>query len=238
MKIPRIFPLILFVLLLFACGEPDLPELPPDEIVQNSAEQMQSLPGFHFAIAREGAPAFVDPPDNALSFRRAAGDYTAPDRAQAVVRVIAPGLVTDVNVISVGEIQWQTNPLTGKWEELPPNWGFNPTVLFDSDVGLQAILANDTSNLQLVEGQQLEDGPDQPLYALTGTVAGERLAQMSNGLIGNNPAQIQLWVVPETFELVRVVLTETNTGTDEYRVWQVDFSEWGEVVAIEPPQID
>lgn len=231
----RILPLILIFLLLVACGEPNLPDLPPAEIVQNSAMQMQSLPGFRFAIAREGAPAFVDPPDNVLSFRRAEGDYAAPDRAQAVVRVIAPGLVTDVNVISVDAVQWQTNPLSGQWEELPPNWGFNPTVLFDRDVGLQTILANDTRDLQLVGGEKLEGGPNQTLYAITGTVAGERLAQMSNGLIGNKPADIQLWVVPETFELVRVILTETDTGTDENRVWQVDFSQWGEVKEIAPP---
>lgn len=210
------------------------PDLPPDQIVANAATRMNELTGFHFKIDRSGAPAYLDP-DNTISFRLAEGDYVAPDRSQAVVRVIAPGLVTELSVISVGEIQWQTNLLTGQWEELPPNLGFNPTSLFDSEIGLQAILLSDLSNLQRVGNEKLEDGPNELLYVVTGESAGERLYDMSNTLIGPQPVTVKLWIAPETFELWRVVVTEPVAGEPEPSVWQVDFTNFGEIIEIVPP---
>ena len=219
-----------------ACRSSDLPELPVEQIVEHSAERMNELEGFRFDISRDGAPAYLDP-DNVLSFRRATGAYVAPDKAIATVRIIGPGLITDVDVVTIAETQWQTNVATGAWEELPPNWGFNPAVLFDDEVGLQAILTADIANLQLVEPQNLKEsgGPDQQLYHLTGEVAGERLYEMSGSLIGPQSVTVELWIVPETFELVRVEVNEPEPDAGEPSLWQVDFMNFGEVIEIEPP---
>ena len=231
---------LLFILLFAlmgaaACRPAPEPEPTPEEIVQNTAQRMSQLAGFHFAITHNGPPAYLDP-DNIISLVRADGDFAAPDKAQATVLVKLTGFVTKVDVISVAAVQWQTNPLTGKWEELPPNWGFNPAVLFDAEIGLQAILAADMSDLALTGQEKLEDGPDKELYALTGVTAGDRLFQMSGGLIGPASANAQLWVVPETFELVRVILTEPATSADAApSIWQVDFANYDQALDIEPP---
>lgn len=221
----------LFLLFLVACGNAAPADLPPGEIVARTAARMEGLPGFRFVIDRSGAPAFVDP-DQAISFGGAVGDYVAPDRARATVRVILPGLVTELNVISIGAVQWETNVATGQWDELPPNWGFNPAVLFDQEVGLPTILANDLTEVALV-GTETIEGTE--LYRLTGVVAGERPFRLSNGLIGPEPLAAQLWVAPETFELHRLVVTEAAAGSDEPSVWQIDFSEFEQLVTIEPP---
>ena len=175
----------LFLLLLTAvsCQQPAVPEQQPEQIVAQSATRMNELAGFHFNIVRDGAPAYVDPPTNTFVFRSAEGDYTPPDRARAVVRVIA-GFVTDVRVITVGNIQWQTNPLTNEWEELPPNNGFDPTQLFDSTIGLQTILSEDMSDYSYHGLVTLDEGPNGRFHHISGTLNGERLYQMSNGLIG------------------------------------------------------
>lgn len=228
----RILLLLLLLITVLGCRN-SAPPPTPEEIVTQAATRLSDTAGFHFAIELSGAPAFVDPPDNLLAFRRAEGDFAAPDRAQAVVRVIAPGLVTEVSVISVGDVQWQTNVLTGAWEALPPNFGFNPAVLFDEAVGLPLILQEDVSELTFVDTESLEDGPNGRFYHLTGRVAGERLFTMSSGLIGPATSDLDLWVTPETFELVRVTLTEPDVG--EPSVWQVDFSQYDEAAPIEPP---
>ncbi len=236
-KITRFLPLISLLALaaISACRAAPEPEPRPQEIIQNTAARMQATSGFHFAIAQTGAPAYLDPTET-ISLVRADGDYAAPDKAQATVLVKLTGFVTKVDVISVADAQWQTNPLTGKWEELPPNWGFNPAVLFDSEVGLQAILATDMSELALTGKEKLEGGIDAELYALTGAVAGDRLFRMSGGLIGPAAAGVQLWVMPESFELVRVVLTEPAVDEAEpASVWQVDFANFDQAVTIELP---
>jgi lipoprotein LprG len=236
MRSPLLISLLAMMLLANGCRSQELPDLAAADIVRQAAARMTQMSGFHFIIDRTGAPAYLDPAET-LSFRRAEGDFVAPDRSRATVRIIGPGLVTDVNVISVAEIQWETNLLTGRWEELPPDWGFNPTVLFDPDVGLRAILMTDLSNLGETKAERLEDGPDQLLYAVSADVAGERLYQMSGGLIGPDPATMVMWVAPETFELHRILLTETEAGSEEPSLWQVDFAAFNQVVEINPPHL-
>src|SRR3989337_1025635 len=120
---------------LSACSAAPSPDLPVDEIVSRSAARMRSMSGFHFLIEREGASAFLDPQDT-LSFRRAEGEYASPDRVQATIRVIAPGMVAEISVISIGAVQWETDFLTGEWQEVPPDWGVKPAVLFDPQSGI------------------------------------------------------------------------------------------------------
>ena len=235
---PRLF-IVLFILLGLAvsCRDSALPSLPPQEIVANAANRMTEISGFHFVIDRSGAPAYLDQAET-LSFRRAEGDYVAPDRSRATVRIIAPGFVTDVNVISVAAIQWETNVLTGQWEELPPDWGFNPTILFDPDVGLQAILTSDLSTLRDVTAEEQESGPEPSLYAIRGDLMGERLYSMSGGLIRSGPVSVTLWIAPESFDLHRVLITGSEASSEEVTVWQVDFADFDQEIVIEPPDLE
>lgn len=228
---------IVFVLLLsmLGCGQAELPAMEAGEIVTNSAEKMRSLAGFHFDIDRDGALAYLDS-GRTLAFGSGAGDYVAPDRARAQVKIIAPGFVTTVSVISVGEIQWETNVVTGVWTELPPDWGFNPTVLFDPDVGIQSILTNDLSNIVLEEPVEI-DG--ELHYLVSADVIGANVYQLSGFLIGPDELTIQLWVKPETFELARVQITDPpDEDQDEDAIWIIDFSAYDNVVEIEPPNPD
>ncbi|WP_420640670.1 LppX_LprAFG lipoprotein [Candidatus Leptofilum sp.] len=235
-----LLPLTFLLTILTACGEPTLPEISSEELVQLSAERMKNSDGFQFVIERDGAPAYLDPGET-LSFRRATGAYVAPDRALATVRVIGPGIITDVDVISVAEIQWQTNVVTGAWEELPPNWGFNPAVLFDDDIGIQAVLLADLSEIMLAEPENLaeSEGPDELLYSVTAVASGENIYQMSGFLIGPEQVTLQLWIVPETFELVRIVVREPEPShEDGESIWQVDISHYDEIIDIQPPEIE
>jgi lipoprotein LprG len=224
----------LFAFVFTACGEPTPEPLPPKEIIDLSANRMNGLEGFHFIVDRSGLPAYLDP-DETISFRRAEGFYVSPDKGIAEVRVIAPGFVTDVSVISIQDIQWETNLLTNEWTELPPNWGFNPAVLFDPEIGIQSILVSDLTDLTFVGSEKLDDGPNQYLYVLEGEASGDSMYQMSYGLIGPENMRVKLWIAPETFELHRALITDPNKDGEEATLWQVDFSEFGRIVNIEPP---
>ncbi|MFQ5615544.1 MAG: LppX_LprAFG lipoprotein, partial [Anaerolineales bacterium] len=213
--------------------------LPPEEIINRAVAQMKSSTGFHFAIDRSGAPAFLDPGET-LSFRRAEGDYVAPDRASAVVRVIAPGLVAEVQVISIGDRYWETNVLTGEWQELPPDLAFNPATLFDPQTGLQPILESDLSDLTLAGVAELEESPGQPLYHVIGLLDAGRIYDLSFGLIGPGQVDAQLWIAPETFDVYRIEIVEPPAegaeGSEETTTWQVDFWNFDKTVEILPPQ--
>lgn len=220
--------------LIGACAGPTSEIMDPEEIIFRSVERMKSLSGFHFVIERNGALAFLNE-EGTIAFRRAEGDFVAPDRARATIRVIGPGLVAEVQVINIGDIQWETNFLTGEWQQLPPDWGFNPAALFDAEVGIQPILENDLSELEWLGLQELDEVPGKLLYALSGELNGERLHQLSFGMMGPEMMTITLWIAPETFELYRMLITETPHGEDEATIWQVDFWDYDRVVEITPP---
>ena len=216
------------------CVKPTPVPVPPEEIVKRSAGRMKGLSGFHFVIDRSGAPAFLDN-EGTIAFRRAEGDFVSPDRAVAKVRVITPGLVAELSIVSIGIDYWETNLLTGEWEELPPNMGFNPAVLFDPKIGFQPILESDLINIKLVRNQELEETPGKLLYLLKGDLKGERLYEMSYGMIGPDQVSAQMWIAPDTFDLYRVVITDPPTVNDEATTWQVDFWNFGQAVTIVPP---
>jgi len=232
--------LILVGLLTSACQEPaptpaPTPTPTPQDIIQQAVDRLTTTKGFHFGVDLSGAPAYLDA-TGTIAFRTAVGDFTAPDRAQAAVRAAAFGLITDVNVVSIGPDQWQTNILTKQWERLPPNFGFNPGALFDAANGLPAILTADLTNAAFNGREALEGGPNQELTIITGQVAGERLAAISGGLIGPQAVEVTLWIAPDTYELIRIVVNEPEPGSEEgASVWQIDFSNYDQDVAIEPP---
>ncbi|HEY43494.1 MAG TPA: LppX_LprAFG lipoprotein [Anaerolineae bacterium] len=226
--------LMLLPILVGSCSSSTPEIMDPEEIVLRSVERMKLLSGFHFLIDRSGAPAFLNV-EQSLSFRRAEGDFVAPDRAQATIRVIGPGFVAEVQIVSIGEIQWETNFLTGEWQKLPPEWGFNPAALFDPEVGIQPILEKDLNELQWVGMEEIEEVPGVSLYALTGKIDGERLNQLSLGMIGPETMTVKLWIAPDTFELYRLQITEAPTAGDESTVWTVDFWNYNHIVDIVPP---
>jgi hypothetical protein len=221
--------------LLAGCSEP-ADEIPPsEEIVGNAAARMSSLEGFHFTIDLTGESVYLDA-DKLVSFRHAEGDYVSPDAAQAAVRVLVPGMATEISIVSIGDTQWETSMLSPGWRALPPNWGFNPVVLFDPTIGIQSILVSDLSDLTMEGTEKLDEGPDDLLYAISGELDGARINELSDGLIGPEPLAVKLWIAPETFELHRaIIIDRSDLEGDEPRTWQVDFGEFGRVVEIAPP---
>lgn len=228
--------LLLICLSLAACNQSAPEMLPPDEIVNRSVERMTNLDSFHFVIDRSGAPAYLDT-EETLSFSRAEGNFVAPDRANAAIRIIAPGLVAELSIVGIGDSYWETNLLSGQWQALPAGTGFNPAVLFDPVIGFQPLLESDLTDLQLVGIEELEELPGQQLYYLTGRITGEHLYAMSYEMIGPEDMNIQLWIAPETFELYRAIITEPTADPADPSIWQLDFWDFNTPVTIEPPPL-
>jgi hypothetical protein len=222
-------------ILLVACGNSQLEDLSPEEIISRSADRMIGLAGFEFLIERSGEPVFIDY-EETISFRRAEGKFMAPDQLFANVRIIAPGLVTEVRVIQIEEEQWETNLLTGKWQPTDPRYKLDLSLFFDADTGIQAILSYDMVNPLLVGFEELPEIPGKQLYAVEATLDGGRVYQMSYGMIDNETLQVKIWVDPDSFDLHRVLIIDpANPGDEEDTNWQIDFWSFGSTFEIEKP---
>lgn len=223
----------LIYLSLYGCRSSVTPPPSPDQILARAVSRMQSLSSFRFLIERQGDPAFLDA-EGTLSFRRAEGFFISPDRAWAVVRVITPGLVVEIQAISIGEDYWETDLLTNEWHYLPAGQGFNPRILFDPQNGFSPILKEDLSELQFKGLESLENLPGQSFYALEGRLTGGRIYQLSYGLIGPESVKAQLWIDPQTFDLARALLFEPSVE-GEGTTWLVDFWDYNQELSISPP---
>lgn len=214
-----------------------IPRLSPGEIISRSSARMNSLKGFEFLVERSGAPAYVDW-NKTIAFRRAEGRFAAPDRVHATVRVIGPGLVTDVQVMSIGGNLWATNLLSGAWQISDPRYEFNPSRLFDQQIGIQAVLAKDLKDVSLRDIEELKEVPGKSLYALDATLQGDGAYEMTYGLIDKDTMHAQIWIDPDEFNLYRVILVDpADPGETESTTWQIDFWSFGEEFDIQPPTL-
>lgn len=231
--------LMVMGILLAGCRASPFEQLPPHEIISRSADRMASLAGFEFLIERSGEPAFLDI-EGTISFRRAEGKFTSPDRVQTTVRVILPGLVSEVQIISVGDTQWETNLLTGEWQASDPRYSFNPSRLFNPETGISAVLARDLTNPALLDDlQEIPEVPGKKLYVIETVMQGDSAYQMTYGMIDNEPLRVKLWIDPVTFDLYRVLLVDpADPGSAEDTLWQIDFWSFGNTFEVEPPTLN
>jgi hypothetical protein len=229
--------LIVFVSLLAGCSTSQIEQIPPQEILARSAERMASLAGFEFVIDRTGESVFLDY-NETISFRRAEGQFTSPERVYSKIRIIAPGLVTEVQIISLGEAQWETNLLTGEWQASDPVYSFNTSRIFDPENGIPSVLAQDLVNPILTGIEELPEVPGKELYVVEAELLGERAYQMTYGMIDNDPLQIKVWIAPDSFDLYRIILVDpADPGDDEDTLWQIDFWNFDHTFEIEKPPL-
>lgn len=221
--------IVLLYTLLAACA-PTPPPLSAAQIAERAADKMAAVRSFHFAIEVSGQRKTIDPLGQ-LVLRRASGDVLRPDRAQSVIRVTLPGINVDVRAVGIGMKQWLTNPLTGRWEEAPAGWGYNPAVLFDAQSGLATLLKR-VERLSRTTDESL-DGKNH--YRLTGSLAGTDVAPMTAYMVTGAQVSFTLWVGADDFMLRKVHLTEKESAAADATEWDIVLSAFDQAVTIEAP---
>jgi hypothetical protein len=228
------FTIVFLAILLLAACQPAIPmDLAPEEIIQSASQRLQQTSGFSFLFDSEGYPAYLDSGHN-YAFGQLQGEFTVPDRLQAKMRIITPGLVSEVKIICIGDQQWETNFVTGKWELLPEDLSFNPIQFFNPQTGIPSITA-DLSDLQLVGLEELDTLPGVKLYAITATLEGQHVSDLSYGMISNGTLTAKLWIAPKTYELYRIQMVENSDNPDLEKTWLIDFWNYDTDTSIQPP---
>jgi lipoprotein LprG len=233
---------VLFILFfLFACGgdpKPSptpTPEVPPLEIAARSAEVMLAVQTLHFNIERDGALVYIDD-SQLLAFKRAEGDFVVPDEMRATVRIITAFTPVSLGMIVLGDEQYATDPITGRWGVLPEEWGqFNLAVLFHPETGLQGLLEDGIAGLELLG---VEKVGERPCYHLSGEVKGERMSSATLGFIGEGDVAVEVWVDSEDFYMRRLIIVEPYTDPNEPTTWDLGFSQFGQEVEIQAPPLE
>lgn len=227
----------LFVLLtvsfvLTACGTA-APQIPPAEAVSRAGEAMLQAPSFHFKIDLGGRPVVLNQLTQ-LSLRSAEGDFARPDKMGVHLKVLLAVAAAELDMIALGDEQYLTNVLTRQWEVLPPEFGFNPAIMFDPQTGLEQVLKGGLDTAQWI-GTETVDG--QNLWHLQGAISGERLQSMSGGLISTGPIDVELWLEPDTYLPRKAVIVDKDSDPEKPTTWTMTFSSYGKDVNITAPEV-
>lgn len=236
-KLGKIYTTLLIIsILVISCSGAQEESLTAEDALSLSFETMKSLDGFSFLIIPDGEDTFVDQ-QNTIILSQADGDYLVPDKVSATIKIVFSGIVAEVSVISIGENTWETNVLTGGWQKSSASYAFQPLSLLHPETGIIAVIAEDTSELEMNEGATIEELPGVDLLHLRGTLEGARINQLSADLIDDEILGVELWITPESYELHRLVITDpANSAEGVDTTWQIDFWNFGAIADIQPPQ--
>ncbi len=227
-----LFVLLLLGLLLTACG-PNIPQIPPAEVITRAGDAMLQAPSFHFKIDLSGKPVVLNQATQ-LALRSAEGDFARPDKMGVHLKVLLAVAAAELDMIALGNEQYLTNVLTQQWEVLPPKFGFNPAIMFDPQVGLEQLLKAGLDNVHWI-GVETLDGKS--LFHLQGSISGERLQGMSSGLIGKGPVDVDLWIEPDTYLPRKAMIVDKGSDPEKPTTWTMTFSSYGKEVNITAPKV-
>lgn len=208
---------------------PPTPTPTPEAWLARAVQAWNETGSFHFELALVNRSIPLDA-GGTLAFDEVQGDVVAPDRLRA--ETLVKTLVGNASVafVAIGDEQWLTNPLTGRWEVAPPNMQAEVTGIFDPQAGLGSLLA---------EMERLQRLPDETLEGvetvrLQGTLPGALLADFAPDLADGRTVTVDLWMDRETGRLQQVVLTEPPAD-GETAIWTFRFSAYDAMPTIEPP---
>lgn len=202
-----------------------------EEVLQAGSDAWAETQSAHFVLEIDG-DAYLDD-DETIKLVSGEGDIKRPGSVAAQAKVDAEISVIDISMVAVdGEI-FITNLLSGAWERAPDDFSYDPSVLFSDTDGIGPIM----TDLQNPELEGTEDVNGQSAYRVSGTVAAERVEDITAGTIAGDEIEVTLWTSVEDAKLLRVVLTEPEGVRESPATWNLTLSEHNKEIEIEAPPV-
>jgi hypothetical protein len=227
--------LFTFLLLVFACsgddndndnGNGDAPPPDPQAVLSDAASAVSALKSFHFRLEHENGNSPL--PLN-LRLVSAEGDVALPDRLKADVRARSGSLNLDVQVLSIGDRTWITNPFSRNLQELP---GVNLTDITDPSALLN-VVTKELRDVKYVDSKEV-GGVD--THHLAGTLDSSVLDGVLPVEAGRS-VDVDIYIgkeddLPRRAEMKGPIASGDESGI----IRRIDFSDFDEPVDIAPPR--
>jgi len=209
---------------LAACAAPPaptptpIPTPTPEELLDRAAGAMLAMTSAKFKLTREGEPATLDP-SLGLTFSEANGEYQAPDRVEATIKVGLLGNVVEIQMLWLPEGDFMTNPLTQTFLPTPPELSFDVAALFAPE-GFPAVLQDGIQRAEFVASESLEGFETDHLR---GEADGATLAPLTAGALTPGILYpVDVWIETATGNVLRVHITEPNANGWLIELFDID----------------
>ena len=168
--LPAILGLLALVLTLAACGGSSNNVPDTHQLITQAQAAIQKVQSYHFNLA-------VDNPGTGgvLTIKTADGDVVVPDKLKANANVLVLGNVVQVQLITIADQQYVTDPITNRWTRT--SGLLDPRTLSDPGTGVAAIL----SHIQNPSTPSDANVDGTPCWSIDGTLDAKYLAGMTGG---------------------------------------------------------
>lgn len=220
----------------FACGgdDDDSDDTPPADVdaravMAAAADTLAALDSFHFRLTHENGstPIVFD-----LGLQTADGNIAAPDKLQADIEAERGAIRIEVEVISIGEDIWLTDPFgSGTWQRIEE--GIAIRDIFAPDEGIPELLRG-AVDARVTGSERIDGVPTYRIEAEVDAADIESLAPVAEpGVI----VPVTVWIGQDDSLLRRARLEGpiNNEEGDDIRR-QIELSGFDEPVTIEPPE--
>lgn len=203
-----------------------------ETILSDASARLDETETMSFSMELEGT-TYVDEAKT-IQLLGAEGVMQRPDKVDVVfTALVLRTQQISIRMITIGEEAWITDIVTGKWVPSPPEFGYNPAVLYDEVDGLGPVMSRmDDPKL---EGSDEIDGHD--AWHITGTVDGEITQKMTSGTMRGSHQGLELWIDEENNDMLRIRIAEpTDEDLEDPATWTLTLSDHGKDVKIERPE--
>jgi len=215
------------------CGGDAAPEGKPlaadaATIVAASSVAMGEVTSVRFDLRRSGAAIFIDEFDS-LALEKIVGRFSAPTSVDAALTVTVDGsLKTTLGAVAIDGTVWLSNPVTGRFETLPPGYDIDPSTFFDPDSGWRPLLS-DLQDVALI-GEESRGGKR---YHVRGVAPAERMEIVTAGLVRDQDVTVDFWMKRDSGLITAAEFSTTFDGkvTD----WVLELSDYGKAFTIKAP---
>ena len=217
--------LLAAALLCVAAAACAAPPPSPTALVEQAAAKTAALKSVAFDLVRVGEPVLLDP-GRGILFSVAAGEYQAPDRVRARVKIAAAGTVLTLDMLWLPDGFYSSNPFTGSFEKLPAAPGFDPPALLRNEI--PAVLRSELRSVTLVGTEKIGAAD---AYHVRAEADGAKLRALTGGVVVPGVHTVDLWIDVATSQIVRLADAEPGGVAG----WRLELSGADKPVEIKAP---
>jgi hypothetical protein len=142
------------------------------QVLNTLQKNFRSVSTFHVTLKVDN---LGNTSGNQIQIRTADGDVIMPDKVKAQANVLFSGQPVIVKLISIGDIQYLTDPITGQWRVV--KGVLNASTLTNPDTGIISL----ASKLQNVSGPTADSVNGTPCWRVNGLMDAKYLAFFTGG---------------------------------------------------------
>ncbi len=206
------------------------PKPTAQQVLTTMQKNFRQVSSFHLTMKTDG---LGNTDASQIVIRQADGDVLMPDKIRAQADVLLSGQAVTVNLISVGDHQYITDPITGQWRVVTGM--LDPRALTNPTTGIIALVGQ----LQNVTGATADTVNGTPCWRVNGELPASDLnALFGGGVPAGSMLKVSVCAGKADGLPYELIVTGVATTGDTSQTTRTFFiSKYNENISIVAPQV-